>query len=658
MFASTIPVDALPEELLDAVESTAIIDGVAYHVFAVPLRAPVPIAWIVLGFRVDTQLAERLASLTGLDVSIVSSTHGNASVLASSFDNPEARLPNATLLDTQQLLTLKVPFVEGSSEVAVVLQRSLQEAMLPYVEARQGLLIFGIALLGFVAIAGALFSTTIARPLRTLADAAQRMIAGNYDGDVEVRSGDEFGELATSFNAMRKAIAEREQRISHQALHDDLTDLPNRYKVLQCLTAAIDKAGNNSESVSVLSIRIARMDEISSTLGHKATDELIVEAARHLHINLDDGDMLGRTGTNEFVLVMPRCDTDIALSRVDRIEQILASGVTLDNTEISLQTEIGIAEFPRHSAQAAELLRFASIARSDAEANKDRVRIYEAGREDEFLRRLRVVNDLRTAIRHREIAVYYQPKTCLHEGDVCGVEALVRWNHPEFGFLSPDEFIPAAEQAGTIVHLTRHVLSEAVTQCRRWLDFGFEIEVSVNLSARDLTDEYLPYHVLQILKDNDVGPEMLTLEITESTIMEDVGRSILVLECLRDIGVRISIDDFGTGHSSLAQLKNMPVHELKIDKAFIVNICRDTQDESIVRATVELAHSLGLDVVAEGVEDEDTMRRVTSLGCNVAQGYFLSKPAPATDMTEWIARFEPKVYRERRKSNRAFAGKA
>jgi len=658
LIASTVPADQFPPHMLNEEETTAILDGTAFHVFVVPLKAPTTIAWVVLGFRIDSGLTERVAGLTGLDVSVVSSTKETAKVLVSSNPNYDPGMAAQSIYSNEELLTMPVPFVRGQPGVTVVLQRSLVEAMLPYVEARRGLFFFGVALLAFVAVAGVLFSATVASPLRTLADAAQRMISGNYDGDVAVESTDEFGELASSFNAMRLAIAEREQRISHQALHNDLTDLPNRYKVLQLLTAAIEYAPGNDHNIAVLSVRISRMDEISSTLGHKASDELIMQAARHLRVNLDDDDILGHTGTNEFVLVLRGCDTDAALARADRIEQILASGVTLERSEISLQIQTGIAEFPRHGRNAADLLRFASIARTDAEASKDRVRTYETGREDEFVRRLRVVNDLRTAIRHREIEVWYQPKTCLREGDVCGIEALVRWHHPEFGFLSPDEFIPAAEQAGTIVHLTRYVLSEAVRQCRQWLHMGFEFEVSVNLSARDLTDEYLPYHVLQILKDSDVRPELLTLEVTESSIMEDLARAVLVLECLRDIGVRISIDDFGTGHSSLAQLKNMPVHELKIDKSFIMNICSDEHDEAIVRATIDLAHSMELSVVAEGVEDEDTMRRVSSLGCEAAQGFFLSKPIPAEELTEWLMQYTPKVYRERRKNQRAFANKS
>ncbi len=648
----------LPWGSLTTAESTATIDGTAYQIFTVPLLAPVAIGKVVLGFRVDEELVQQLSDLTGLDVTLVTSTAGDARVIYSTHSEFAPGSGAAQIYSNHGLLTRRTPFIEGTAGIALVMQRSLDEAMLPYVEARRGLLAFSAALLVLVALAGVYFSTSIARPLRSLAEAAQRMISGNYEGDIRFASKDEFGELASSFNAMRLAISEREQRIVHQAMHADLTDLPNRYKLLQVLTGAIEDLRAEQTPVAVLSIKLSRMGEIASTLGHKATDELIVQAARHLRVNLDDDDVLGHTERDEFVLVLPGESCDTATARIERIEQILASGVTLDNIDVSLQAEIGVAAFPLHGDIAAELLRFATVARTEAHAHKDSVRVYEDGREEEFARRLRVVSDLRAAVRHREIKVWYQPKACLQEGDACGVEALVRWEHPELGFLSPDEFVPAAEQAGTIIHLTRYVLAEAVKQCRWWQDYGFDLAMSVNLSARDLTDEYLPYHVLQILKENDVKPEMLTLEVTESSIMQDLSRSVLVLECLRDIGVRISIDDFGTGHSSLAQLKNIPVHELKVDKSFVFGICDDSQNEAIVRATVDLAHSMDLSVVAEGVEDEATMRRVTSLGCEYAQGYFLSKPAPAEEITEFLQKYTPRTYHERRKRDRAFAREA
>ena len=224
--------------------------------------------------------------------------------------------------------------------------------------------------------------------------------------------------------------------------------------------------------------------------------------------------------------------------------------------------------------------------------------------------------------------------------------------------MSPDEFIPAAEKAGTILHLTRFVLAGAIKQCRQWQDGGHTLGISVNLSARDLQDEYLPYYVLQVLEESDITPDRLTLEITENMIMEDTHHAFSVLECLRDIGVRISMDDFGTGYSSLALLKDMPLHELKIDKTFIMTFMSDEQNKSIVRTTIELAHNMKLAVVAEGIEDENTLRQLGDLGCEQAQGYFISKPVSSNDLLQWLNKYKAFSYTDRRNKKRKFAKKA
>jgi len=644
------------------VESAALVSDTAYHLFAVPLRAPVTIGYVVLGFTIDDAVIQRISGLTGLDVSIIHAGSGFNTVIATQSANPElidlSRGHDVVYMaqsSNDDSLTIQTPFIRGDSSVVVVLQRSLREAMQPYVEARQALVAFGTALLIIVAITGGWFSTTVASPLRNLGHAARRMISGDYNSTIHVKSDDEFGELAASFNAMQTAIAEREQRISHHALHDPLTDLPNRALVLKELTRMIEQSRTTEEPIAILSMRIVRMNEISSTLGHNAADELIKMTARQLQANLKDVEIIGHTGTNEFVLVLPGQDVDDAFSCVDRIANLLGAGVTLGRVNIVLQTEVGIASFPKHGTAANDLLRFASIARTEAEASKERLRVYEQGREDEFLKRLRIVNDLPAALRRGEIETWFQPKIVLPGAEVCGAEALVRWKHEDLGFLSPDDFIPAAEQSGMIVELTRHVIGCAVQQCRRWDDAGHALQVSVNLSARDLLDEYLPYHVMQILREANLDAARLTLEVTESSIMDDLQRSIAVLELLRDLDIRISMDDFGTGHSSLAQLRNIPLHELKIDKSFIQTICNDEHNDAIVRTTVELAHGMALDVVAEGVEDEATLRRVAGHGCQQAQGFYFTKPLPPDDFMRWLDNYKPKAVPERRKSDRAFA---
>lgn len=646
-------------------EAAAFIGDDAFHLFVVPLRAPTTIAWIVAGFRVDAALVARLNELTGLESSFVYADAPATTIVSSRAQTQQSwqlHSENGAVYQSagqvDQSLAIQTEFVPGDDSILVVLQRSLRDAMLPYVEARRGLVLFGAALLLLVALTGAWLSTTIAQPLKTLGAAARRMISGNYDTNVTVRSDDEFGELATSFNAMQQAIAEREQRISHHATHDPLTDLPNRAKILTALTNLVETARTDKTSIAVLSIGLVRMSEISSTLGHNATTELIRMAARHLRANLDESELLGHTGTNEFVVVLPGQDSDNAMAYSDRIAGLLGSGVTLGRINIILQTEIGIAEFPRHGGSAGDVLRLAAIARTEAEASHEQVKVYQPGREDVFLRRLRMANDLPAALRRDEVQVYFQPKIALPHGEVCGAEALVRWEHSELGFLQPDDFIPAAEQSGTIVVLTRYVIDAAVRECCEWRRAGHDLQISVNLSARDLQDEYLPYQVLQILNEHGLEARYLTLEITENSIMENLHHAISVLECLRDIGVRISMDDFGTGHSSLAQLRDIPLHELKIDKSFVIPMSDSEHNETIVKTTVSLAHSMNLHVVAEGVEDIETVRRIAATGCEQAQGYFFSKPIPAKKVHSWLDAYEPVSFANRRKQGRAFDNKS
>lgn len=659
-----------PTNARTSVQSILTVGDVTYHTIAETLRAPVPVGWLVLGFRIDQSVVERIGNLTDLDVSIIAYDHNLPRTIATTYENAEAAdftdsvtISNSVYLvddDGVDRLTINEPFADDVNDLQIVLQRSMQDAMLPYDDARRGLLLFSGVLLVLVTLTAIYVSGTIARPLRDLASATRRMIAGNYDSsvDVDIRSDDEFGELAKSFNAMRTAISEREERISEQAMYDSLTGLPNRENVVQSLTRAIDDAEESDTTLAVLSIRLKRMPEITSTLGHSASDELINLAAQQLKVNLDANDILGHVSTNEFVLILPDNTIENALTYADRIESILGAGVRLGRINITLQAAVGISGYPQHGKNAADLVRNASIARSEAETRQERVRVYEAGRQDHYVRQLRIVNDLLTALQREEIQLHFQPKIALPDCNPCGAEALVRWRHPELGYLAPDEFISAAEQAGTILHLTRYVLERALKFCRSWSEQNYELGIAVNLSARDLQDEYLPYFVLQLLKEHGIEARHLTLEITENSVMQDINHAVNVLECLRDIGVRISIDDFGTGHSSLAQLRNIPLHELKIDRSFVNNILEEEQNEAIVRSTIDLAHHMGLDVCAEGVENEETLRYLAGLGCEQAQGYYLSKPVPSDYLIDWLEKYKPVSYRERRKPSRAFANKS
>ncbi len=652
----------------DGDSSRQIIDVVGtstYQVFIVPLRAPTTIGWIIFGFRIDGVVVDRLAALTGLGVVLVNT--GNESILVASTESqhyglsggeylaPSSSPPNSVYVigkHGEGQLALSSPVLDGNDTVQIVLTRSVKEAMAPYVDARRGLIIFAIALLTLVAVAAAWVAGGIARPLRALTTAARKISSGQYGINVGVASDDEIGELASSFNIMRTAVADREQRIYHQSMHDSLTNLPNRGKIVEQLSTMI--ANGEHQNIAVLSVRLSRMNEISATLGHSASDELIKLAARRLAGQLEKNTLLGHTGTDEFVIAIPVQDEDHAYRAAEIICGSLNGGVLMGTVNLTLQSTIGIAIYPFHGVTASVLLGNAMIAKTEAQFSEEPVALYKPGREEFYIKQLRIVNDLRHATQRNQLTVCYQPKVNLETGCVTGAEALVRWRHPEYGLLSPDEFIPAAEEAGMIHHVTRYMLEAGIMECRKWHVAGYDLQVSINISTLDLLDSDLPYFILQLLKDHSVEPKWLTLEVTENAVMRKIQRALSVLECLQDIGVKISMDDFGTGQSSLAQMKNIPLHELKIDKSFVMTLLSDKKNEAIVMTILQLANNLGFSVVAEGVEDQSTIDFLQTAGCTLAQGYFISKPIESEAFLNWMEGSRSRYRKDRRSPGRAF----
>jgi EAL domain-containing protein (putative c-di-GMP-specific phosphodiesterase class I) len=294
--------------------------------------------------------------------------------------------------------------------------------------------------------------------------------------------------------------------------------------------------------------------------------------------------------------------------------------------------------YPEHSRDPAELCRRASSARADALARHETSAVYRLGQDDKSLRLIRIVGDFPLALERDELRLAFQPKVDCRTRDLYGAEALVRWQHPELGLLMPDAFVPAIEQAGGIAHLSRWVLREAVKRMAAWRGQGVHMSMAMNISVDDLVDEYLPYYLLDLVKQHGVPPAQVTLEVTESAMMYNVYKSLAVVGCIHELGFRISVDDFGTGQSALAQLKRLPVDELKIDKSFVFGM-KDRKDEAIVRTTIDLAHQLGLSVVAEGVENAETLERLAAFGCEYAQGYHIGKPLAPQDFLAWLAQW-------------------
>jgi diguanylate cyclase (GGDEF)-like protein len=619
------------------------IDGVPYQTVTVPLKAPLPIAWVMLGFPIDETLARHLQNLTGLSVTFIA-THGlTPEILASTLPSGESTAAiddvDTGRTDAQRTgkarnphLTLLRPFLNDRSEVYVAVQLPLAEATASYVRIRNILFaITGLSLL--LAIIGSFWlAKTLTRPVQHLAAAARRMREGVYTETIHVTSFDELGELAATFNTMQNAIADRERRIFHQAHHDSLTGLPNRDLTIGLLRDAIE----NHKTLSIVSIGLDRLNGIISSLGHRAGDDVVKLAAAALRERLDDKQVLGHFSGHEFVVGLPGRDARQAVEWAEQQADRLRAGVRVAGANISLQISAGVACYPEHSLDAAELCRRASSARSEALIGHQTAAVYRLGQEDRSLKQIKIVGDFPQALKNDELRLYFQPKLDLDTREVYGVEALVRWQHPELGLLPPAEFVDAIEQAGGIAHLTRWVLKAAVARCAAWRDQGVNVGVAVNISVDDLTDEYLPYFLLELVQKHRLAAAQLTLEVTESAIMHNVHKSLAVVNCIHELGFRLAVDDFGTGHSALAQLKRLPVDELKIDKGFVIGR-EDQKDQAILRATIDLAHQLGLTVVAEGVEDDAALERLAAMGCEHAQGYGIARPMPAEQFLPWLA---------------------
>jgi len=380
-----------------------------------------------------------------------------------------------------------------------------------------------------------------------------------------------------------------------------------------------------------------RFKEVNDTFGHHTGDLLLEQLGQRLGAVLRSSDTIARLGGDEFAVLLPTATFEDARLIADRLLQVLEEPFVLGSLQLEIDASIGIALSPDHGQDADTLLRRADVAMYVAKRNNTGHALYTADQDEHSPMRLAMVGELRRAIEQNELSLHFQPKVDLESGEVTCAEALVRWDHPRHGMLSPDIFVPIAEQTGLIRPLARWVLDAALRQCNRWRRDGLDLSVAVNLSMRNLHDPEVVDMIRQLLLRWGIPASSLVIEITESSLMADAARAMDVLGRLRAMGVSVSIDDFGAGYSSLAYLKRLPVDELKIDKSFVAHIASDDNDAAIVRSTIGLAHALGLSVVAEGIEDQETLEFLSKLGCDVAQGYFISRPLPVVALGDWLA---------------------
>jgi diguanylate cyclase (GGDEF)-like protein len=441
-------------------------------------------------------------------------------------------------------------------------------------------------------------------------------------------------------------VGRASRQLREQATRDPLTGLPNRTNLYQRMRRAARAARAGSELAGLLLIDLDRFKEVNDTLGHDQGDTLLREVSTRLSETLRRGDTLARLGGDEFaVLLRDLPDRGAAAELALRLLDALERPFEVSGVSVQLGASVGVALAPDHGTDVSTLVRRADVAMYEAKREHGRVRVYDAARDPNSPERLQRLSELRTALAEGELVLHYQPKVDVAAGEVTGVEALVRWQHPEHGLLPPAEFLPLAERTGMMGDLTRWVIDAALSQARAWQEEGIEVPIAINLAAANILDSALPDAVAARLAYHGVPGERLTCELSEHTVMADPRRATEVLERLRALGVRLSLDDFGTGQSSLAYLKRLPLDEVKIDRAFVSGMAGDTSDALIVRSTIDLARDLGLEVVAEGVEGEEVLERLRVLRCHEAQGFHLSRPLPPEALVDWLAARRPAARR-------------
>lgn len=520
-----------------------------------------------------------------------------------------------------------------------------------------------------------LFKLKIFKPIAVLTEGTKNITNFEFEEKISIKGKGEFVQLANAFDKMRiqlkdslesrdlvmnelselndsleERVHERTQelqtlntKIAHEMMHDPLTGLPNRILVTERIEHSIASAKRKNTSIAVMMIDLNNFKEVNDTLGHPEGDRLLIDVAQRLTEAMRESDTVGRLGGDEFAVVLPNINEEDAIIVANKILKYLVPSFSLDDHTLKVGASIGIAMYPEHGDDHTSLIRIADVAMYESKSNKSGVCVYHPELDKYSPLRLSLMDYLQTAIKEDQLQLHYQPKISLVENKVVSVEALIRWYHPELGWIFPEQFIPIAENSGLINEVTNWVIEKAFKQWREWQDAGLNIQIAINLSARDLINSDLPKYIAELSDKYEMFGDGIKAEITESALMYNPD---LVTEIMSDPDMqrlKFSIDDFGTGYSSLSYLKQLPVSEVKIDRSFVSDMVTDDNDANIVKAVIDLVHNLGYTVVAEGVENIETLKQLRLLGCDEAQGYLFSKAIPAEELMEKLKEIEAKI---------------
>ena len=625
---SQVPVAALrlAGSAGSGVPSVMIDDGRLYQIVAVEVTTPLPVAWIVMGFELDPDAGKGLANIKGIGVSLLTrSASGWQQVLTERASN-EAPAPSgraASRLDAA-----------GSPAQSQSLAQPLADARAPF--ERLTTMLFTIACLSVIGFASAAFwiARNITRPLAALTQSVDKIRLGTYDVPPSPPRHDELGVLAEGLQLMRAAVMSRDQSIRRLAYEDALTGLMNRTAFSARLGQTLIEA--RGAPIGVAMINLHRFRRINEHLGYAVGDAVLTRTAARLADVPSVNTAVARLAADEFAAFARLRDGTDLRAWGESLLVALSEPVLVETQPIDISATIGLALSLDAGSAPDDLLRCADLALEQARREKRSVAIYDDAREVSARDQLSLLGELRRALEQDELRVFYQPKIELSTGRVAGAEVLLRWQHPTRGLLSPAAFIPFAEQTGFIRQITRWTLDRAIAQGAAWHRSGSPLQLAVNISADDLADAQLDRRVAALLTRHQLPPSLLTLEVTESGFIEDPVSALAMLDALAKLRVLISIDDFGTGYSSLSHLARMPADEVKIDRSFVQGLESDVEYAAVVRSAIDMGHSLGLKVVAEGIETELAAQRLRAFGCDVGQGFLYAKPMPHEQLMRWL----------------------
>jgi diguanylate cyclase (GGDEF)-like protein len=624
------PAARLPLSAGEGKANTTVVveSGHVYQLAAVPVKSPLPVARVFMGFELGAEAAKDMARITGLNVSL---EIGNGGSWTQAYTTGE------TGASAENLVKRRIMLVDTPRTQAVLtLSASLDQTQKEYdrLLLNNALIAVAVGSLLFAAIAIFWLARNITRPLKDLTSAVDHIRAGSYDTLIALGRRDEIGTLAEGLQVMQSAVQERDRSISRLAFEDTLTGLNNRAAFSAALTRVLE---SGSGPVGVAIINLHRFRRINELLGYGVGDAVLVEIAARLVREPALASAVGRLAADEFVAFAPIGGAAGDLQGWgSRLLARLADPIIVETQPIDISATVGLALAPGDATEVAELLRCADLAMERARRDKRALAVYEPGLRPKARDQLSLLGELQRAVDRDELVLFFQPKMELATGRVSGAEVLLRWQHPTRGLLAPGAFIPFAEQTGFIRQLTRWTLERAVTQCAQWYRDGRPLALAVNVSADDLADLHFDQRVSNALARSGLPPALLTLEVTESGFIEDPERALRMLDSLSLLGVNLSIDDFGTGYSSLSHLARMPVNEVKIDRSFVLGLESDPEFAPVVRSAIDMGHSLGMKVVAEGIENEASAQQLRALNCDIGQGYLYAKPMPAADLEAWL----------------------